>query len=76
VTALTPVERNERRRQRRRRELIRWSIRVLLVVLILSLGVALGQALHDNPRPGGTVTFDRTLRIPTTAGDQGSTITP
>ncbi len=75
MTALTPVERNERRRLQRRREVIRWSIRVLLVVLVFSLGVALGQAIQDNPRPGGTVTFDRTLRIPT-AGDQGSTITP
>jgi hypothetical protein len=54
---------------------IRWSIRVLLVILVFSLGVALGQAIHDNPRPGRTVTFDRTLHIPTT-GDQGSTITP
>jgi hypothetical protein len=75
VSALTPVERNDRRRLRRRRDVIRWSIRVLVVVLVFSLGVALGQAIHDNPRPGGTVTFDRTLHIPT-AGDQGSTITP
>lgn len=75
MTALTPVERNERRRQRRRREVIRWSVRVLLAVLIFSLGVALGQAIEDNPRPGGTVTLDRTLRVPT-AGSQGSTITP
>ena len=75
MTTLTPVERNERRRQRRRREAIRWSIRVLVVVLVFSLGVALGQAIHDNPQPGRTVTFDRTLHVPT-AGDQGSTITP
>ena len=75
MTALTPVERDERRRQRRRREVTRWTIRVLLVVLVFSLGVALGQAIHDNPQPGGTLTFERTLRIPT-AGDQGSTITP
>ena len=75
MTALTPVERNERRRLQRRREVIRWSIRVLVVALIFGLGVALGQAIQDNPRPGGTVTFDRTLRIPT-AGDQGSTVTP
>jgi hypothetical protein len=75
VTALTPVERNERRKARRRRELIRWTIRALLVILVFSLGVALGQALHDNPRPDRTLTFDRTLPIPT-GGDQGSTITP
>jgi hypothetical protein len=75
VTGLTPVERNERRRLQRRREVIRWSIRVLVVVLIFALGVALGQAIQDNPRPGQTVTFDRTLNVPTT-GKQDSTITP
>jgi hypothetical protein len=75
VSALTPVERDERRRRRRRQETIRWSIRVLVVVLVFSLGVALGQAIHDNPQPGRTITFDRTLHIPT-VGNQGSTITP
>ena len=75
MNALTPVERNERRRLRRRQEAIRWSIRVLLVVLVFSLGVALGQAIQDNPRPGRTVTSERTLHIPT-GGQQGSTITP
>ncbi len=59
----------------RRREVARWSTRALLVILVFSLGVALGQAIQDNPRPGRTVTFDRTLHIPTT-GNQGSTITP
>ncbi len=52
MTALTPVERNERRRLRRRQEVIRWSIRVLLVLLVFSLGVALGQAIQDNPAAG------------------------
>ncbi len=75
MTALTPVERTERRRLQRRRELIRWSVRVLVVALVFSLGVALGQAIQDNPRPGSTVTFDRTLHIPTT-GNEGLTVTP
>jgi hypothetical protein len=75
VSALTPVERNARRRMRRRQEVIRWSVRGLVLILIFSLGVALGQAIQDNPEPGRTVTFDRTLRLPTT-GSQGSTITP
>ena len=75
MSALTPVERDERRRRRRREETIRWSIRVLVIVLVFSLGVALGQAIHDNPQPGRTITFDRTLHVPT-AGNQGSTITP
>jgi hypothetical protein len=75
MSALTPVERNERRRLRRRQEVIRWSIRVLLVVLVFSLGIALGQAIQDNPEPGRTVTFDRTLTVPTGA-NPGSTVTP
>jgi hypothetical protein len=75
VTALTPVERRERRRRRRREEAIRWSIRVLVVLLVFSLGIALGQALHDNPKPGETITLERTLHIPT-GGNPGSTVTP
>ena len=75
MSALTPVERTERRRQQRRRELIRWGIRILIVLLVFSLGVALGQAIQDNPKPGRTVTSDRTLPLPT-AGNPGSTITP
>ncbi len=75
MTALTPVDRDQRRRLRRRQVTMRWIIRVLVVVVIFALGVALGQALQDNPRPGRTVTSDRTLRMPT-GGQQGSTITP
>ncbi len=75
MTALNPVDRSERRRLRRRQETIRWSIRVLVVVVVFALGVALGQAIQDNPRPGRTVTFDQTLRIPT-GGREGSTVTP
>ena len=75
MTALSPVERNDRRRRRRRQELIRWGVRVLLVLLVFALGIALGQALHDNPKPNGTVTLDRTIRLPT-GGNPGSTITP
>jgi type VI protein secretion system component VasF len=75
VTALSPVERRQRRRRRRRQELIRWGIRIGVALLLFLLGVGLGQALHDNPKPGSTVTLERTLRIPT-AGNPGSTVTP
>jgi hypothetical protein len=71
---LTPVERRERRRRRRRAELRRWGLIALAAVLVFALGVALGQALHDNPKPGGTVTLERTLTIPT--GPPGATVTP
>jgi len=75
VTTLSPVERRERRRRRRREELTRWGVRVALAVLVFALGIALGQALQDNPKPGQTVTLERTLRIPT-SGNPGSTVTP
>jgi hypothetical protein len=71
----TPAERLERRKSRRRRELMRWGAGVAIALVVFSLGVALGQALHDNPKPGQTVTRERTLRLPTT-GNPGSTVTP
>ena len=75
MTALTPVEREHRRRRRRRQEVIRWGIRIGLALLLFLLGVGLGQALHDNPKPGGTVTLQRTLHLPT-GGNPASTVTP
>jgi hypothetical protein len=35
---------------------------VLLVAVVFALGIALGEALHDNPRSGGSRTYVRTLR--------------
>jgi hypothetical protein len=75
VTALTPIEREERRRRRRRRELIRWGMRVGFALVLFLLGVALGQALHDNPKPGSTTTFQQTLDVPT-GGNPASTVKP
>ena len=75
MTALTPVERQERRRRRRRQEIIRWAIRVGVALLLFVLGIALGQALHDNPKPGSTITLQRTLHVPT-RGNPASTVTP
>jgi predicted anti-sigma-YlaC factor YlaD len=75
VTALTPVEREQRRRRRRRQELMRWGMRVGFALLLFLLGVALGQALHDNPKPGSTITLQQTLQVPT-GGNPASTVTP
>ncbi|HSC73712.1 MAG TPA: hypothetical protein VLB89_06060 [Gaiellaceae bacterium] len=75
MTALTPVEREERRRRRRRKELMRWGMRVGFALLLFVLGIALGEALHDNPKPGSTVTLQQTLRVPT-GGNPASTVTP
>ena len=75
MTALTPVEREQRRRRRRRQELVRWGIRVGVALLLFLFGVALGEALHDNPSPGSTITVNRTLHVPT-GGNPASTVTP
>ena len=56
---VTPVE---RRRRRRRRRWPRVVVPLLLVLLVFAFGVALGEALHDNPKPGGTQTLVRTLK--------------
>ena len=46
---------------RRRRRKTRFVLPLLGAVLLFGVGVAVGEALHDNPRPGGTQTLVRTL---------------
>jgi hypothetical protein len=36
-------------------------IGVIVLVCVFAAGVALGEALHDNPKPGGTTTTSNTL---------------
>ncbi|HET8893823.1 MAG TPA: hypothetical protein VFM96_06990 [Gaiellaceae bacterium] len=36
--------------------MIRWVLAILGVAAVFALGVAVGEALHDNPKPGITVT--------------------
>ncbi len=69
-----PLDRRDRRRRRRQADLTRWGILGGVVLLAFVLGIALGQALNDNPKPGGTITLERTLRVPT--GNPGSTASP
>jgi hypothetical protein len=71
---MSPLERHARRRRRRREELTRWGIRVALILIVFGLGIALGQALHDNPKPGGSVTLEHTVSLPSVP--PGSTISP
>ena len=63
MSVRTPLERQARRRRHRREEVARWSLRAAFVLLVFALGIALGEALHDNPRPGGTITLERTLSV-------------
>jgi hypothetical protein len=58
------ISSEERRRQHpagRRSAAVRWALVAVLLVVAFGVGVAVGEALHDNPRPGGSVTFVRTL---------------
>jgi len=51
----------------------------VLALVLFGLGVAVGEALHDNPRPGGSQTVVRTLKpvalLPLSSGS-GSTTSP
>ncbi len=69
---LSPLERHTRRRRRRREELVRWCIRIVVVLAAFGLGVALGEAIHDNPKPGPSLTVKRTISLPSVP--PGSTI--
>ena len=53
----TNRERDRRRRRRNRNIYV-----ALLVIFAFGIGVAFGQALHDNPRPGGTQTTVLTFK--------------
>ena len=41
---------------------VRWLFGLLAAAAVFALGIALGEALHDNPKPGITVTTTLTLR--------------
>jgi hypothetical protein len=59
---IDPESRLARRRQRRRSVPWRLLIGVIAIVCVFAAGIALGEALHDNPKPGGTTTTSQTLR--------------
>jgi hypothetical protein len=50
-----------RARTRKRRP---WRPIAVIVGLVMvgAVGVAIGEALHDNPQPGGTQSYVRTLK--------------
>ncbi len=59
----TAVERRQRAPKRRRRNaVLRWLLILVVAAVIFAAGVALGQALHDNPKPGITVTTVKTIQ--------------
>jgi hypothetical protein len=56
---VTPARRRPPRRRRSR--LFRWVAILLAIAVAFLGGIGLGEALHDNPKPGGTQTLIRTL---------------
>ena len=42
--------------------MIRIVLAAVAVAAVFVVGIAVGEALHDNPKPGGTQTLVRTLR--------------
>jgi hypothetical protein len=57
------VERRPRPpRRRRRKALLRWLIGLVVAAVVFAVGVAVGEALHDNPKPGITVTTVTTVQ--------------
>ena len=43
----------------------RWALVILVLAtaaVVFVVGVAVGAAIHDNPKPGITFTFETTLR--------------
>ena len=38
------------------------SLAVVAVAVVFVVGIGVGEALHDNPKPGGTQTLVRTLK--------------
>ncbi|HWE82750.1 MAG TPA: hypothetical protein VG265_13960 [Gaiellaceae bacterium] len=56
------IEPRPRRPARKRRRRLRLVVMPLALGVVLVIGVGLGEALHDNPKPGGSQTIVRTLR--------------
>jgi hypothetical protein len=48
-------------RRRRRGRWVRRILPILALAVAFVVGIGLGEALHDNPKPGGTQTLVRTL---------------
>ena len=41
---------------------MRIALVIVGAVLVFAVGIAVGEALHDNPKPGGTQSLVRTLQ--------------
>ncbi|HEY2073361.1 MAG TPA: hypothetical protein VGG88_07290 [Gaiellaceae bacterium] len=39
----------------------RWALVVFAATVVFAVGIAVGEAIHDNPKPGITLTSERTI---------------
>lgn len=42
------------------RRSIRWLLLAIAAVVVFAVGIAVGEAIHDNPKPGITLTTVKT----------------
>jgi hypothetical protein len=56
VSVFEPVHARRHEARRRRRRLVLAALGLVTAVVVFGIGVAVGEALHDNPKPGGTRT--------------------
>jgi hypothetical protein len=39
----------------------RWAALVVAAAVVFAVGIAVGEAIHDNPKPGITLTTEKTV---------------
>lgn len=40
---------------------MRWALALFAAVVVFAVGIAVGEAIHDNPKPGITLTSETTI---------------
>jgi hypothetical protein len=63
LSVFEPAHKRLREAQRRRRRLVLAALGLVTAAALFGIGVAVGEALHDNPKPGGTQTHVDTIVV-------------
>lgn len=72
----SPQSSRQARGRRRRFRPLRLVLGLALVAVVFAAGLSLGRALDEGPAPGGTRTFERTLKpLPLSPVSPPTTIT-
>ena len=62
MTMPAPGRTPRRGRRPARSRAVRWLVALAAAAIVFGVGVAVGEALHDNPKPGITVTTVSTVQ--------------